>query len=100
MENFLNFQNFCWMIRTQPISILKLFLLYPLINYPVDRSSLDNYNQIEAKWGRKPNDPFTGLGFSETKKAIFDDKLKARIDSFVLGAEARQIATVSDKNLI
>jgi len=67
-------------------------MLLPCGQY-VDRSSLDNYNQIEAKWGRKPNDPFTGLGFSETKKAIFDDKLKARIDSFVLGAEARQIAT-------
>ena len=24
----LNFQNFSWMIRTQPISLLKLFLLY------------------------------------------------------------------------
>ena len=23
-----NFRNFCWMIRTQPISLLKLFLLY------------------------------------------------------------------------
>ena len=23
-----NFQNFCWMIRKQPISLLKLFLLY------------------------------------------------------------------------
>ena len=23
-----NFRNFCWMVRTQPISLLKLFLLY------------------------------------------------------------------------
>ena len=48
-------------------------MLLPCGQY-VDRSSLDNYNQIEAKWGRKPNDPFTGLGFSETKKAIFSQK--------------------------
>ena len=27
-----NFQYFCWMIRTQPISLLKLFLLYRLKN--------------------------------------------------------------------
>ena len=30
----------------------------------VDRSSLDNYNEIESKWGRRPNDPFTGLVFT------------------------------------
>ena len=24
-----NFRKFCWVIRTQPISVLKLFLLYP-----------------------------------------------------------------------
>ena len=66
-------------------------MLLPSGQY-VDRSSLDNYNQIEAKWGRSANDPFTGLAFTETKKAIFDDKLKSRIDTFVLGA--RQTAIV------
>ena len=69
-------------------------MLLPCGQY-VDRSSLDNYNQIEARWGRSPNDPFTGLAFTDTKKPIFDDKLKSRIDSFVLGFKTHQIAEVS-----
>ena len=28
-----NFRKFCWVIRTQPISVLKLFLLYIPISY-------------------------------------------------------------------
>ena len=28
-----NFRNFCWMIRKQPISFLKLFLLYLISSY-------------------------------------------------------------------
>ena len=59
-------------------------MLLPCGQY-VDRSSLDNYNSNEAKWGRIPNDPFTGQTFTESRKAIFDAKLKSRIDAFVLG---------------
>ena len=69
-------------------------MLLPSGQY-VDRSSLDNYIQIESKWGRHPNDPFTGLTFSETNKAIFDDKLKARIDAFVLNRTNYQALEVS-----
>ena len=72
-------------------------MLLPSGQY-VDRSSLDNYNQIEAKWGRSANDPFTGLAFTETKKAIFDDKLKSRIDTFVLGT--RQSAIVRERIIL
>lgn len=59
-------------------------MLLPCGQY-VDRSSLDNYNDIESKWGRSPNDPFTGLIFTTERKAVFDAKLKSRIDAFVLG---------------
>ena len=38
-------------------------MLLPCGQY-VDRSSLDNYNDIESKWCRQPNDPFTGLIFT------------------------------------
>ena len=77
---------------------LVIFVTVPLVREQLreDWKKIES-TKFQPKWGRKPNDPFTGLGFSETKKAIFDDKLKARIDSFVLGAETRQIATVSDK---
>ena len=68
-------------------------MLLPCGQY-VDRSSLDNYNEIEAKWGRSPNDPFTGLVFTDARKAIFDDKLKARIDSFVLGIAPKPVCKV------
>ena len=30
---FLIFENFCWMLRTQPISLLKLFLYPSLANF-------------------------------------------------------------------
>ena len=59
-------------------------MLLPSGQY-VDRASLDHFIDNEAKWGRAANDPFTGLPFTENRKAIFDAKLKSRIDAFVLG---------------
>ena len=41
--------NFCWMIRTQPISVLKLFLLYkPLIYYFVIQNGTDNAKKVKC----------------------------------------------------
>ena len=45
---------------------MNIPMLLPCGQY-VDRSSLDNYNDIESKWGRRPNDPFTGLAFTGKK---------------------------------
>ncbi len=36
----------------------------------VDRKTLDVYNEEEAKWGRSPNDPFTGKLYSETSRSV------------------------------
>ena len=69
-------------------------MLLPCGQY-VDRASLDHYNEIEAKWGRSPNDPFTGLAFTDVRKAIFDAKLKSRIDTFVLGVHQGAAASTS-----
>ena len=48
---------------------MNIPMLLPCGQY-VDRSSLDNYNDIESKWGRRPNDPFTGLAFTGKKHFI------------------------------
>ena len=64
-------------------------MLLPSGQY-VDRASLDHYTDNEAKWGRSANDPFTGLHFTDHRKAIFDAKLKSRIDAFVLGCKTEE----------
>lgn len=63
---------------------MNIPMLLPCGQY-VDRSSLDNYIDIEKNWGRSPNDPFTGVIFTDSRKPVFDAKLKSRIDAFVLG---------------
>ncbi|XP_002737913.1 RING finger protein 37-like [Saccoglossus kowalevskii] len=50
----------------------------------IDQSTLDKHIVSEARWGRKPSDPFTGIVFTDTKKAIPNAKLKSRIDQFLL----------------
>ena len=64
-------------------------MLLPCGQY-VDRASLDRYIDNEAKWGRSANDPFTGVPFTDNRKAIFDAKLKSRIDAFVLGLKPEE----------
>ncbi|XP_037949385.1 RING finger protein 37 [Teleopsis dalmanni] len=49
----------------------------------VDQSTIDKHSEMEAKWGRTPSDPFTGLEFTTHRKAILDIGLKARIDKFL-----------------
>jgi len=45
--------------------------------------TLEKYYAEEAKFGRLPNDPFTGITFTETFKPLSDAALKSRIDSFL-----------------
>lgn len=48
----------------------------------VDQSTIDRHSEEEAKWGRMPSDPFTGLEFTMHRKAILNIALKARIEKF------------------
>ena len=63
----------------------------------IDRKTLDKYVGNEEKFGRKPNDPFTGKPFSNTSYPIFDGKLKARIDEYVLNKNGISIASLREK---
>jgi hypothetical protein len=49
----------------------------------VDALTLEKYYAEEAKFGRLPNDPFTGITFTEMFKPLSDAALKSRIDSFL-----------------
>ncbi|XP_039967434.1 RING finger protein 37 [Bactrocera tryoni] len=50
----------------------------------VDQSTIDKHSEVEAKWGRLPSDPFTGLEFTSQRKAILNLALKARIEKFLM----------------
>ncbi|XP_054736563.1 RING finger protein 37 [Anastrepha obliqua] len=50
----------------------------------VDQSTIDKHSEVEAKWGRLPSDPFTGLEFTSHRKAILNLALKARIEKFLM----------------
>ncbi|XP_067633017.1 RING finger protein 37 [Eurosta solidaginis] len=50
----------------------------------VDQSTIDKHSEVEAKWGRLPSDPFTGLEFTSYRKAILNLALKARIEKFLM----------------
>ncbi|XP_046383350.1 RING finger protein 37 [Ischnura elegans] len=49
----------------------------------VDLSTLEKFELAEAKWGRGPSDPFTGVPFSQSLVPIPDTALKSRIDRFL-----------------
>jgi len=49
----------------------------------LDLSTLEKYEQEEAKWGRPPNDPFTNVPFDKAIKAVPNIGLKSRIDQFL-----------------
>ena len=63
----------------------------------IDRSNLDKYIENEAKYGRNPNDPFTGRVFTTASKPIFDGKLKSRIDEYVLSRNGLSIKDIREK---
>jgi len=50
----------------------------------VDQSTIDKHAEEEAKWGRQPSDPFTGLEYNAQRKAILNLALKARIEKFLM----------------
>ena len=54
-------------LRIRPSHHTKLIISVSGVQV-IDRKTLDLYNQEEAKWGRSPNDPFTGKLFSETSR--------------------------------
>ncbi len=61
----------------------------------VDYSSLERFRIEEAKWGRLPSDPFTGLPFTESRKPVVATTLKSKIDSFCLSnPDLNQIKTL------
>ncbi|KAG8336296.1 RING finger protein 37 [Homalodisca vitripennis] len=81
-------------ISSQPISIPEDFvdpitceiMPQPLImpsGKIIDNSTLETYQKAEERWGRGPNDPFTGVPFNEFRKPIVASDLKARIDKFL-----------------
>lgn len=50
----------------------------------IDNRTLDRFQAEEAKWGRLPSDPFTGVLFSERSKPVVATALKSKLDSFLL----------------
>lgn len=50
----------------------------------INQSTLENFIDAEANWGRAPSNPFTGIRFSKTYKAIPNTPLKVRIDKFLM----------------
>ncbi|XP_076395315.1 RING finger protein 37 isoform X2 [Megachile rotundata] len=65
-----------WEIMTQPILLPSGKI--------IDQTTLQKHEETEALWGRRLTDPFTGLPFSEDRKPVIANALKARIDKFLL----------------
>ncbi|TRZ03160.1 hypothetical protein DNTS_014549 [Danionella cerebrum] len=66
---------------TQELMVLPMILPSGMI---IDQSTLEEYEKREATWGRVPNDPFTGVPFSQSSKPLPNPLLKSRIDRLVL----------------
>ncbi|KAK0159799.1 hypothetical protein PV327_010873 [Microctonus hyperodae] len=49
----------------------------------IDQSTLENYGENEALWGRPLSDPFTGISLNDNYKPIFAMQLKLKIDKFL-----------------
>ena len=77
-------------------SLMDIPMVLPCGQF-VDRKNLDKYVENEAKFGRKPNDPFTGKPFSNTSYPIFDGKLKSRIDEYVLNKNGMSLSCLREK---
>ncbi|KAG9270646.1 RING finger protein 37 isoform X1 [Astyanax mexicanus] len=66
---------------TQELMVLPLILPSGMV---IDSSTLEEYQKHEATWGRLPNDPFTGVPFTQDSKPLPNPVLKSRIDSLIL----------------
>lgn len=49
----------------------------------VDLSTLERFEDVEATYGRRPSDPFTGLTFTAARRPLLNTVLKVRIDRFL-----------------
>ncbi|KAH8245278.1 hypothetical protein KR032_007714 [Drosophila birchii] len=50
----------------------------------VDQSTITKHAAAEAKWGRKPSDPFTSLEYNDQRKTMVNMELKKRIEEFLV----------------
>ncbi|TSY41762.1 RING finger protein 37 [Bagarius yarrelli] len=66
---------------TRELMVLPMILPSGIV---VDKSTLEKYEKQEASWGRLPNDPFTGVTFTNDSKPLPNPHLKCRIDSLLL----------------
>ncbi len=66
---------------TQELMVFPMILPSGMI---IDNSTLDEYQKREATWGRLPNDPFTGVPFTQNSKPLPNPLLKTRIDRLAL----------------
>jgi U-box domain-containing protein 5 len=63
--------------------IMTIPLLLPS-GHSIDKYTLERHISEESKWGRTPNDPFTGVAFHGMSKPIPNSSLKVRIDQFLV----------------
>ena len=70
---------------TDPLTceIMSVPMLLPS-GQSIDQSTLENFIDAEANWGRPPSNPFTGIKFDKSYKAIPNISLKVRIDKFLM----------------
>ncbi|KAL0187421.1 hypothetical protein M9458_019091 [Cirrhinus mrigala] len=66
---------------TQELMVFPMILPSGMV---IDNSTLEEYQKREATWGRLPNDPFTGVPFTQDSKPIPNPLLKSRIDRLAL----------------
>lgn len=66
---------------TQELMVFPMILPSGMI---IDSSTLEEYQKREATWGRLPNDPFTGVPFTQSSKPLPNPLLKSRIDRLAL----------------
>ncbi|XP_022091784.1 RING finger protein 37-like isoform X2 [Acanthaster planci] len=67
--------------------ITNEMLILPLLlpsGHTVDSETLRKHSEAEARWGRPPNDPFTGVPFSKSRQPLPNVKLKERLDRYLL----------------
>ncbi|KAG1930284.1 RING finger protein 37 [Pimephales promelas] len=78
---------------TQELMVFPMILPSGVI---IDNSTLEEYWKREATWGRLPNDPFTGVPFSQSSKPLPNPLLKSRIDRLALRRGCTGVGSRSD----
>ncbi|KAK0079006.1 hypothetical protein PV325_001859 [Microctonus aethiopoides] len=88
-----------WTLMQQPIILPS--------GKVIDQSTLENYGENEALWGRPLSDPFTGILLNDHYKPIFAMQLKLKIDKFLsensdnleIKQLPRKLGTINNINL-